>query len=105
MDVPLLAREDQIRLTLPVHRTFCNRARRMFMARTVQALGESGQRLAERKLGWNRGTIRKGMLFSDVSWCLSTIPVYSAIMRIGTSYPSPNRTASIRQGMSALPEQ
>jgi hypothetical protein len=36
-------------------------ARRMFMARTVQALGEGGQRLAERELGWNRGTIRKGM--------------------------------------------
>ena len=35
-------------------------ARRMFMARTVQALGEGGQRLAERELGWNRQTIRKG---------------------------------------------
>jgi hypothetical protein len=36
------------------------RALRMFLARTVQALGEGGQRLAERELGWNRGTIRKG---------------------------------------------
>jgi Rhodopirellula transposase DDE domain len=36
-------------------------ARRMFMARVVQALGQGGQRLAERELGWNRGTIRKGM--------------------------------------------
>jgi DDE family transposase len=36
-------------------------ARRLFMARTVQALGEGGQRLAEQELGWNRGTIRKGM--------------------------------------------
>ncbi len=35
--------------------------RRMFMARTAQALGEGGQRLAERELNWNRGTIRKGM--------------------------------------------
>jgi len=34
--------------------------RRMFLARTVQALGEGGQRLAERELGWNRKTIRKG---------------------------------------------
>jgi hypothetical protein len=34
--------------------------RRMFMARTVQALGEGGQRLAERELGWNRATLRKG---------------------------------------------
>ncbi len=29
-------------------------ARRVFMARTVQALGPGGQRLAERELGWNR---------------------------------------------------
>ena len=36
-------------------------ARRLFLARTVQALGEGGQRLAERELGWNRGTIRKGL--------------------------------------------
>lgn len=36
-------------------------ARRIFMARAVQALGEGGQRLTERELGWNRGTIRKGM--------------------------------------------
>jgi hypothetical protein len=36
-------------------------ARRMFMARTVQALGEGGKLLAERELNWNRGTIRKGM--------------------------------------------
>lgn len=36
-------------------------ARRMFLARTVQALGQGGQRLAERELGWNRGTMRKGM--------------------------------------------
>jgi len=36
-------------------------ARRMFMARTVQALGEGGQRLAERELGWNRGTNSLGM--------------------------------------------
>ena len=31
--------------------------RRVFMARTVHALGDGGQRLAERELGWNRGTI------------------------------------------------
>jgi|SRR5215470_1328583 len=34
--------------------------RRLFMARTVQALGPGGQRRAERELGWNRITIRKG---------------------------------------------
>ena len=34
--------------------------RRLFMARTVLELGEGGQRLAQRELGWNRATIRKG---------------------------------------------
>jgi hypothetical protein len=35
--------------------------RRLFMARTVKELGHGGQRRAERDLGWNRQTIRKGM--------------------------------------------
>lgn len=35
--------------------------RRRFLAETVQELGLGGQSLAERELGWNRGTIRKGM--------------------------------------------
>ena len=35
--------------------------RRLFMARTVRMLGRAGQRRAERELGWNRVTIRKGM--------------------------------------------
>ncbi len=35
-------------------------ARRVFMARTVRELGPGGQRRAERELGWDRGTIRKG---------------------------------------------
>src|SRR5688572_702610 len=36
-------------------------ARRLFMARTVKELGPGGQRRAERELGWNRETIRKGV--------------------------------------------
>lgn len=35
-------------------------ARRVFMARTVAELGPGGQRRAERELGWDRRTIRKG---------------------------------------------
>jgi hypothetical protein len=35
-------------------------ARRVFMARIVKELGPGGQRRAERELGWNRATIRKG---------------------------------------------
>lgn len=34
--------------------------RRLFMARTVRLLGASGQRRAERELGWSRVTVRKG---------------------------------------------
>ncbi|NTW37082.1 MAG: hypothetical protein HGB17_13365 [Syntrophobacteraceae bacterium] len=36
-------------------------ARRLFLAETVRELGPGGQTLVERELGWNRGTIRKGM--------------------------------------------
>lgn len=39
--------------------SFKGSARRRFMARTVAELGDGGQRLAERELGWNRGTLRK----------------------------------------------
>jgi len=35
--------------------------RRQFMAEVVKSLGIGGQTLAERELGWNRRTIRKGM--------------------------------------------
>jgi hypothetical protein len=35
-------------------------ARRLFMARTLKELGRGGQRQAERALGWNRGSLRKG---------------------------------------------
>jgi hypothetical protein len=41
-------------------RTLKGSARRLFLARTVQELGPGGQRLAQRELGWNRETIRKG---------------------------------------------
>ena len=34
--------------------------RRIFMARIVKAFGPGGQMVAERELGWNRRTIRKG---------------------------------------------
>jgi DNA-binding protein Fis len=36
-------------------------ARGQFMAKVVRELGIGGQTLAEQELGWNRGTIRKGM--------------------------------------------
>ena len=36
-------------------------ASRIFKAKVVKGLGKGGQRRAEEELGWNRGTIRKGM--------------------------------------------
>jgi len=36
-------------------------ARRLFMARTVNELGQGGQQRAARELGWGRMTIRKGL--------------------------------------------
>ena len=36
--------------------------RRQFMAKLVQGWGFGGARFAEQQLGWNRRTIRKGML-------------------------------------------
>ena len=35
--------------------------RRLFMAQVVKALGYGGQSRAQRELGWNRTTIRKGL--------------------------------------------
>jgi Rhodopirellula transposase DDE domain len=48
-------------LFIDTARTLKGSARRLFMARTVAELGPGGQRLAQRELGWNRETIRKGM--------------------------------------------
>jgi hypothetical protein len=52
--------EETKKLLIETAKDLKGRARRLFMARTVLALGKGGQRLAERELGWNRKTIRKG---------------------------------------------
>jgi len=41
--------------------TLTGAVRRLFMARTVKMLGCGGAQRAEEELGWNRGTIRKGL--------------------------------------------
>jgi len=80
--------------------------RRIFMARTVKMLGPGGQRLAERELGWNRATIRKGMreLESGVicldgltcgganrsrSACRISCAIYATLLKPGAA-PIPN---------------
>ena len=47
-------------LLIETAQTLKGSARRVFMARTVKELEPGGQRRAERELGWNRATIRKG---------------------------------------------
>ncbi len=52
--------------------------RRQFMAKVVKSLGLGGQTQAEKELGWNRGTIRKGM-----QELTSGIPIKDAFERRG----------------------
>jgi hypothetical protein len=53
--------EDLKSLLIETAKQLKGSARRLFLARTVQALGAGGASRAERELRWNRKTIRKGM--------------------------------------------
>src|ERR671916_1215974 len=53
--------------------------RRLFMARTVQAMGRGGQRWAEEHLGWCRDTIRKGP--HDLRSGMTCVDAFSARRR------------------------
>jgi len=63
-----LQQEHLINLT-PEMKSFLNKTRaglkgterRQFMAHVVSLMGKGGQRRAQDELGWERGTIRKGM--------------------------------------------
>jgi hypothetical protein len=48
-------------LLIDTAKTLKGSQRRLFMARTVKELGPRAGRRAERALGWNRATLRKGM--------------------------------------------
>jgi len=48
-------------LFIETAQTLKGHARRRFMAQIVKQLGPGGQRRAERELGWNRETMRKGL--------------------------------------------
>jgi hypothetical protein len=69
--------------------------RRVFMARTVRELGRGGQRLAERELGWNRGTIRKGE--EEVESGSAYADNFSARGRKATEVHLPNLLHDIRE--------
>ena len=52
---------EMIPVLIDTAETLKGHQRRIFMAKTVNALGPGGQRWAEEHLGWSRVTIRKGM--------------------------------------------
>ena len=52
--------EEVKALLIETEKVLKGNARRLFMARTVHALGERGKPPGRQELGWNRGTIRKG---------------------------------------------
>ena len=52
---------EMIPVLIDTARTLKGSQRRLFMARTVRAMGRGGQIWAEAHLRWNRETIRKGM--------------------------------------------
>ena len=52
---------EMIPVLIDTARTLKASQRRLFMAKTVQAMGRGGQRWAQEHLGWCRETIRKGM--------------------------------------------
>ena len=52
---------EMIPVLIDTARTLKASQRRLFMARTVSAMGRGGQVWAEAHLRWNRETIRKGM--------------------------------------------
>jgi hypothetical protein len=68
-------------------------ARRLFMARTVKELGKGGQRRAERELGWDRKTIRKGM--HELASGITCVDAFNARGRKRAEEHLPNLLADI----------
>ncbi len=69
-------------------------ARRLFMARTVKTLGPGGASRAERDLGWNRKTVRKGM--HELESGISCIDAFGARGRKRSEEHLPNLLTDIR---------
>jgi len=57
----MILSEETRQVYIETAQTLSGSVRRLFMARVVKALGTGGQRQAERELGWNRRTVRKGL--------------------------------------------
>jgi len=86
--------EETKKLLIETAKDLKGRTRRLFMARTVLALGKGGQRLAERELGWNRKTIRKGQ--EELSHEIICLDAYSSRGRKRSEEHLPNLLSDIR---------
>ncbi len=80
--------EEVKELLIETEKELKGSTRRLFIARTVRALGEGGQRLAERELGWNRGTIRKGQ--HELEQGIVCLDAFSSRGRKRSEEPLPN---------------
>ena len=69
-------------------------AKRKFIAQTVLGLGYGGQRLAERELGWNRETIRKGI--KEVKTGITCVENYRAKGRKKVEENLPNLLSDLK---------
>ena len=85
--------EEVKELLRETEKTLTGSARRLFLARAVRALGEGGQRLAERELGWNRGTIRKGQ--HELEHWIVCLDAYSSRGRKRSEVHLPNLLSDI----------
>jgi hypothetical protein len=75
-------------------KTLKGASRRRFMAQIVLELGYGGQSKVERELGWNRGTIRKGI--SEVTSGITKIDNYHARGRKKAEWHNPNLLEDIK---------
>ena len=75
-------------------KTLKGASRRRFMAQIVRELGHGGQLKAERELGWNRGTIRKGI--SEVTSGITQEDNYHARGRKKAEWHLPNLLEDIK---------
>lgn len=74
--------------------TLKGNARRTFMAQTIEDYGPGGQRWAEEKLQWNRGTIRKGQ--QELSSGIPAVEGFSNRGRRKAEEHLPNLLADIK---------
>jgi hypothetical protein len=75
-------------------KTLKGASRRRFMAQIVLELGYGGQSKAERELGWNRGTIRKGI--SELTSGITQRDNYHARGRKKAEWHLPNLLADLK---------